>query len=145
MDKIGACPAAARSRGSSTNEWGALFEEAFFHGVRAADEVWDIRRGAVFQIGEGAADEAGEEATGGAYSSADALWLSPHAGLSCNVVSLPKQRAVLAQLVHDSDDSTRNLLTEAANERNLSIEFVQQTEAAKCDGALTCCSVLLDI
>ncbi|MAT23534.1 MAG: hypothetical protein CMN31_12120 [Sandaracinus sp.] len=44
----------------------ALFEEAFFHGVRAADEVWDIRRGAVFQIGEGAADEAGEEATGGA-------------------------------------------------------------------------------
>ena len=85
------------------------------------------------------------DASGGAYSSSDALWLPEHAGLSCNVVALPKQRALLAQLVHEEDSQTRSLLQESATERNLSIEFVPQGEAAKCDGALTCCSVLLDI
>jgi dimethylargininase len=85
------------------------------------------------------------DATDGAYSASDALWLPEHAGLSCNVVALPKQRALLAQLVYEEDSQTRSLLQEAATERNLSIEFVPQGEAAKCDGALTCCSVLLDL
>eukprot|EP00531_Pseudo-nitzschia_arenysensis_P005144 CAMPEP_0116119280 /NCGR_PEP_ID=MMETSP0329-20121206/2551_1 /TAXON_ID=697910 /ORGANISM="Pseudo-nitzschia arenysensis, Strain B593" /LENGTH=260 /DNA_ID=CAMNT_0003612959 /DNA_START=176 /DNA_END=955 /DNA_ORIENTATION=+ len=80
------------------------------------------------------------DASGGAYSRSDALWLPEHAGLSCNVVSLPKQQGVLAQLVHDEDAKTRSLLQEAAAERNFSIDFVSQSEAAKCDGALTCCS-----
>jgi len=83
------------------------------------------------------------DASGGAYSRSDALWLPEHAGLSCNLVSL--HRGVLAQLVHEEDSATRSLLQEAATERNLTIEFVQQNEAAKCDGALTCCSVLLNI
>lgn len=85
------------------------------------------------------------DASGGAYSRSDALWLPEHAGLSCNVVALPKQGAILAQLVHEEDFQTRSLLQEAASERNLALEFVRQSEAAKCDGALTCCSVLLDI
>lgn len=85
------------------------------------------------------------DASGGAYSRSDALWLPEHAGLSCNLVSLPKQRGLLAQLVHEDDSQTRGLLYEAATERNFSIEFVSQSEAAKCDGALTCCSVLLDL
>ena len=85
------------------------------------------------------------DASGGAYSRSDALWLPEHSGLSCNVVSLPKQHGLLAQLVYEEDAQTRSLLQEAATERNLSIEFMSQSEAAKCDGALTCCSVLLDL
>ena len=85
------------------------------------------------------------DASGGAYSRSDALWLPEHADLSCNVVSLPKQQGILAQLVHEEDVKTRSLLQEAAAERNFSIDFVSQNEAAKCDGALTCCSVLLDL
>ena len=85
------------------------------------------------------------DASSGAYSPSDALWLPEHAGLSCNVVSLPKQRGLLAQLVHEDDSQTRSLLLEAAAERNFSIDFVSQSEAAKCDGALTCCSVLRDL
>lgn len=84
------------------------------------------------------------DASDGAYSWSDTLWLPEHAGLSCNLVAL-NDRGVLAQLVHEEDARTRDLLQEAATERNLSIEFVQQSEAAKCDGALTCCSVLLDV
>jgi len=83
------------------------------------------------------------DATNGAYSRSDAVWLPAHAGLSCNVVSVSS--GVLAQLVHESDTETKARLTEAAHERDLPIEFVAQGEAAKCDGALTCCSVLLDI
>mmetsp|Transcript_162 Transcript_162/g.372 ORF Transcript_162/g.372 Transcript_162/m.372 type:complete len:326 (+) Transcript_162:49-1026(+) len=85
------------------------------------------------------------DASGGAYSRSDALWLPEDAGISCNVVSLPKQHGILAQLVHEEDAKTRSLLQEAAAERNFSIDFVSQSEAAKCDGALTCCSVLLDL
>jgi dimethylargininase len=85
------------------------------------------------------------DASGGAYSSTDALWLPEHAGLSCNLVSLPQQRFAMAQLVHEDDARTRGLLQEAAAERSFALEFVTQAEAAKCDGALTCCSVLLDI
>jgi len=84
------------------------------------------------------------DASGGAYSVSEALWLPEHAGLSCNVVSV-NDKGVLAQLIHDDDDQTRGLLRDAALERGLSVDFVRQGEAAKCDGALTCCSVLLDV
>ena len=85
------------------------------------------------------------DASGGAYSDSDALWLPEHAGLSCNLVSVGGGGGVLAQLVHEDDDRTRGLLLDAARERGRSVGFVRQGEAAKCDGALTCCSVLLDL
>ncbi|VEU38566.1 unnamed protein product [Pseudo-nitzschia multistriata] len=84
------------------------------------------------------------DATGGAYTSSDAVWLPAHAGLSCNAVSVG-DRGILAQLVRGGDAPTRERLEAAARERGRAIEFVAQGEAAKCDGALTCCSVLLDL
>jgi len=85
------------------------------------------------------------EAGSGSYSRSDVVWLPEHAGLSCNVVSVGS-RGVLAQVESDGDSATRGILQEAVvNERNLRLDFVSQSEAAKCDGALTCCSVLLDI
>jgi len=84
------------------------------------------------------------DASNSGYSYSDVVWLPDHAALSCNVVSI-NGRGLLAQLVHEEDTKTRSILQEVANERNLQIEFVSQKEAAKCDGALTCCSVLLDI
>eukprot|EP00751_Fragilariopsis_kerguelensis_P036951 CAMPEP_0170948954 /NCGR_PEP_ID=MMETSP0735-20130129/28972_1 /TAXON_ID=186038 /ORGANISM="Fragilariopsis kerguelensis, Strain L26-C5" /LENGTH=292 /DNA_ID=CAMNT_0011358895 /DNA_START=158 /DNA_END=1034 /DNA_ORIENTATION=+ len=64
-----------------------------------------------------------------------------HATLSCNVVSVQgKGRGgLLAQLSHEDDHRTRNILTEISQERDLNLEFVSLKEAAKCDGALTCC------
>mmetsp|Transcript_48205 Transcript_48205/g.49057 ORF Transcript_48205/g.49057 Transcript_48205/m.49057 type:complete len:345 (+) Transcript_48205:162-1196(+) len=77
----------------------------------------------------------------------DIVRLPSHATLSCNVVSVQgKGRGgLLAQLSHEDDHRTRNILTEISQERDLNLEFVSLKEAAKCDGALTCCSVLLDI
>lgn len=61
--------------------------------------------------------------------------------LACNVVSV--NGGILAQDAGCSE--SRAILESVAAERNMKIEFVDMTETAKCDGALTCCSVLLDI
>ena len=60
---------------------------------------------------------------------------------ACNVVSV--NGTILAQDV-DCQES-RMALQEAADENNLCLEFVDTSEFAKVDGALTCCSVLLDV
>ncbi|MGK3742746.1 MAG: dimethylargininase [Bacillariaceae sp.] len=79
------------------------------------------------------------------HSKYDIIRLPNHAILSCNVVSINGE-VLIAQLSnHEEDYQTRNILQEVANERNLKLEFVSLNEAAKCDGALTCCSVLLDL
>ena len=59
--------------------------------------------------------------------------------LACNVVSV--NGAILAQ--DGGCQDSRERLKVAAAKRNLSIEFVNSSEIAKVDGALTCCSVLL--
>lgn len=61
--------------------------------------------------------------------------------LACNLVSV--NGTVLAQDV-DCHKSKWEL-QEAADEANLRLEFVNTSEFAKVDGALTCCSVLLDL
>lgn len=61
--------------------------------------------------------------------------------LACNVVSV--NSGILAQ--DEGCAESRELLTKAASDRNLKIEFVDASEFAKIDGALTCCSVLLQI
>lgn len=61
--------------------------------------------------------------------------------LACNVVAI--NGTILAQDV-DCKVSKREL-REAAEENNLRIEFVDTSELAKVDAALTCCSVLLDV
>jgi dimethylargininase len=76
-------------------------------------------------------------------SNYDIIRLPNQATLSCNVVAV--NGALLAQLSNENDHQTRTILQEVANERNITLEFVSQNEAAKCDGALTCCSVLLDL
>jgi len=61
--------------------------------------------------------------------------------LSCNCVSV--NGCVLAQ---ESDcDVSRRVLEVAARERDLELDFVNTSEMAKKDGALTCCSVLLTL
>lgn len=59
--------------------------------------------------------------------------------LACNVVAV--NGTIIAQ---DCPDS-KLALQEAAEENNLAIEFVDTSELAKVDAALTCCSVLLDV
>ena len=61
--------------------------------------------------------------------------------LACNVVAV--NGGILAQ--HTGCPESKALLVNAAKERQLDIEFVSHSEFAKCDGALTCCSVLLQI
>ena len=61
--------------------------------------------------------------------------------LACNVVSV--NGGILAQDAGCSE--SRKILFSAAEERGLQLEFVSLSEAAKCDGALTCCSLLLHI
>jgi len=77
----------------------------------------------------------------------DIVRLPSHATLSCNVVSVKSKGrgGLLAQLSHEDDHRTRSILKEISHERDLRLEFVSLKEAAKCDGALTCCSVLLDL
>ena len=60
---------------------------------------------------------------------------------ACNIVTV--NQGVLAQDVEC--DESRTLLYDAAIERNLQLKFVNTSEMAKCDGALTCCSVLLSL
>jgi dimethylargininase len=59
--------------------------------------------------------------------------------LACNVVAV--NGTIIAQ---DCPDS-KGALQEAAEENNLAIEFVDTSELAKVDAALTCCSVLFDV
>jgi dimethylargininase len=59
----------------------------------------------------------------------------------CNVVSL--NGSVLAQDAPCQE--SRGRLQRAAEHRNLKLEFVDTSEFAKCDGALTCCSILLKL
>lgn len=61
--------------------------------------------------------------------------------LACNVVAV--NGTIIAQDV-DCKVSKREL-QEAAEVNNLQIEFVDTSELAKVDAALTCCSVLLDV
>lgn len=60
---------------------------------------------------------------------------------ACNVVSV--NGAILAQDIECGE--SRQMLLDAAAKRNLTVAFVSTSEMAKCDGALTCCSVLLSI
>ena len=60
--------------------------------------------------------------------------------LACNVVLVNGH--VLAQDV-DCEES-KDLLRAACQERDLPIHWLDTSELAKVDGALTCCSVLLD-
>jgi dimethylargininase len=59
---------------------------------------------------------------------------------ACNVVRV--RNHVLAQPV-DCDQSKQQLM-DACQKRNLELHWVDTSELAKVDGALTCCSVLLD-
>lgn len=59
--------------------------------------------------------------------------------LACNVVAA--NGAILAQ--DGGCEESKALLLQAAADRELSIDFVDSSEIAKVDGALTCCSVLL--
>ena len=61
--------------------------------------------------------------------------------LACNVVSVNGE--LLAQDVGCSD--SKATLEAVAQERNMGIEFMSFSEFAKADGALTCCSILLNI
>ena len=61
--------------------------------------------------------------------------------LACNVVAV--NGGIIAQ--DTGCPESKSLLAHAAKERQLDIEFVSQSEFAKCDGALTCCSILLQI
>ena len=60
--------------------------------------------------------------------------------LSCNAVTVNGH--VLAQ---DKCDLSKQRIEEACNERGLGFTFVDTTELAKKDAALTCCSVLLSL
>jgi dimethylargininase len=61
--------------------------------------------------------------------------------LACNVVSV--NGGILAQ--DTGCVESKALLLQAAKELGLEIEFLDGSEFAKCDGALTCCSVLLEV
>lgn len=61
--------------------------------------------------------------------------------LACNVVSV--RNHVLAQ---DTNCTvSRERITTACQERNLQLHWIDTSEFEKVDGALTCCSVLLDL
>jgi dimethylargininase len=60
---------------------------------------------------------------------------------ACNIVTV--NGSVLAQDVNCK--SSRGILEAAAIQRNLQLKFVNTSEFAKVDGALTCCSVLLSL
>jgi dimethylargininase len=61
--------------------------------------------------------------------------------LACNVISV--NGGILAQDVGNKD--IRSMLEQVAIDRKMAIEFINCSEIAKADAALTCCSVLLDI
>ena len=59
--------------------------------------------------------------------------------LACNVV------AINGTIIAQDCPQSKQMLQEAAEENNLNIEFVDTSELAKVDAALTCCSILLDV
>lgn len=62
--------------------------------------------------------------------------------LACNAVSISNS----ALLVQDNNCKvSRNRLEQIAATKNMDIEFIDCSELAKKDGALTCCSVLLNL
>jgi len=61
--------------------------------------------------------------------------------LACNVVVV--NGVIIAQ--DGGCSESRALLTKAGNERNMKVVFLEASEVAKVDGALTCCSVLLEL
>lgn len=61
--------------------------------------------------------------------------------LACNVVTVNGN--VLAQ--HTGCEESKRILEQCTQDRGLVLEFVDMSEIAKADGALTCCSVLLQI
>ena len=73
--------------------------------------------------------------------------------LGYGIVFLPDIRACNVATVNDSMvlasdsicDESRRILQEATRERGLDLRFVGTTEVEKSDGALTCCSVLLNL
>lgn len=60
--------------------------------------------------------------------------------LSCNAVSVNGH--ILAQ---DACEVSKERIDEACRERGLGLTFVDTSELAKKDAALTCCSVLLSL
>jgi dimethylargininase len=61
--------------------------------------------------------------------------------MACNVVSV--NGGLVAQDM--GDEEIRNTLQQVAADRKMTIQFVNCSEIAKADAALTCCSVLLNI
>jgi len=61
--------------------------------------------------------------------------------LACNVVSV--NGGIVAQ--HTGCEESKRRLIASTKDRDLTLEFVDMSEIAKADGALTCCSVLLQI
>lgn len=61
--------------------------------------------------------------------------------LACNVVVV--NGGCLAQ--HTGCEESQRVLVASAKDRGLTLDFVDMSEIAKADGALTCCSVLLQI
>ncbi|KAG7363161.1 dimethylargininase [Nitzschia inconspicua] len=61
--------------------------------------------------------------------------------LACNVVSV--NGGLVAQNM--GDEEIRSILMQVAEDRNMRVAFVDCSEIAKADAALTCCSVLLKI
>ena len=60
--------------------------------------------------------------------------------LACNLVALPGGRLLLQDT---ACEESRALLEHAARERNMTWQWVDTSELAKKDAALTCCSILL--
>ena len=61
--------------------------------------------------------------------------------LACNVVTLPDGQGLLLQDTPCSE--SRALLQRTAEEQRLPYQWVDTSELAKKDAALTCCSILL--
>ena len=61
--------------------------------------------------------------------------------LACNAVAV--NGGLLAQ--HTGCGESKRILVESARDRGLKLDFVDMSEIAKADGALTCCSILLQI
>lgn len=61
--------------------------------------------------------------------------------LACNVVSV--NGGLVAQ--HMGDKEIKNIIEQVAADRDMTIAFVDCSEIAKADAALTCCSILLNV
>ena len=59
----------------------------------------------------------------------------------CNLISV--NGVILA--AETECEETKQILEKAVKERNMELRYLKYGEFAKCDGSLTCCSVLLDL